>query len=201
MSNSQKQVYFMRPVGMVGPIKIGCSKFLDQRLFNLASWSPYPLEIILSFPGSHKLEHNIHQCFADLHSHKEWFHPGKRLLDAIEAMKAGTPAEDVIDLNAKVGTIIRKPIVPPGCEKRRSYSARIRWARSKLPRHLTLPDWIREVMNGWSPYGSEQPRIPTSDELAKIDAFLADPPAHADPCPYWKGKIVDRRPDLVRTAA
>ena len=42
----QRYVYFIKPVGMEGPIKIGCSIMPTERLEGLAVWSPFPLEIV-----------------------------------------------------------------------------------------------------------------------------------------------------------
>lgn len=103
--NGTPQVYFMRPVGMEGPIKIGYSRHARSRLAALSNWSPVPLEIVLVIDGTSALEKNIHDCFADSHSHREWFHASPRLLAAIEAMKSGVPVEQAIDLSAPVGSV------------------------------------------------------------------------------------------------
>lgn len=34
-------VYFIKPIGMDGPIKIGCSDKPARRLITLAAWSPF----------------------------------------------------------------------------------------------------------------------------------------------------------------
>jgi len=74
MSRSpQTRVYFIKPTGMDGPIKIGCSRIPADRLLALNIWSPFPLEIIGSTPGSWKDERFLHKCFSHLHTHSEWF--------------------------------------------------------------------------------------------------------------------------------
>ena len=98
-------VYFIRQVGGIGPIKIGYSARPKERLSKLQDWSPVPLEVVLTIPGDHKLERNIHECFADLHSHKEWFRAEHRLVRAIAAMADGVPVHEAIDLNARIGSI------------------------------------------------------------------------------------------------
>lgn len=102
---SGKRVYFMKPVGMVGPIKIGCSRMVDDRLMQIAAWSPFPLEIVYSEPGEHVLERQLHRCFADYHSHLEWFHPGERLLSSLQKMKGGASIAEAVDLNDVHGSI------------------------------------------------------------------------------------------------
>lgn len=80
---SDKHVYFLRPVGQIGPIKIGCSKLPALRLETLTVWSPVRLELICSVPGSHKDEHTLHGMFRNHHVHGEWFGASKELLALI----------------------------------------------------------------------------------------------------------------------
>lgn len=89
MKPAAKQVYFIKPVGMDGPIKIGCSKWPEHRLVDLSIWSPFPLEIIASGEGSHELERFIHRMFAESRSHKEWFHATPDLVARILRVQAG----------------------------------------------------------------------------------------------------------------
>lgn len=102
---SEEYIYFLRAKSGDGCIKIGYSTNTEQRLLSFMSWSPIPLEIILAIPGTSRLECNIHSCFADTHSHGEWFHPSQRLLDAIKAMQGGVPASEAIDLTDIRGNI------------------------------------------------------------------------------------------------
>jgi len=101
-----KRIYFMKPVGLPGPIKIGCSRMVNERLVQLAAWSPWPLEIIYSEAGEHELERTLHRCFADYHSHLEWFHPGERLTRALERLVASDSSiAEAIDLSDVRGSI------------------------------------------------------------------------------------------------
>lgn len=99
-------VYFMRPVGMAGPIKIGNSWRPERRLRELMLWSPFPLEIIHTVPGDKVLERNLQNCFADCHSHAEWFFPAPRLLSAIAAMQSGVPVHVAVDLSDQRGSAL-----------------------------------------------------------------------------------------------
>lgn len=105
-------IYFIRPVGMDGPIKIGCTMSLDYRIDTLETWSPFKLEVIALLDGDTYLERNIHECFSDFHSHKEWFHPGERLLDFIEKIRDGVPAHEATNLRHRLGPIRRIGIHP-----------------------------------------------------------------------------------------
>lgn len=79
-------VYFIKPSGFDGPIKIGFSGKPDARLTELNAFSPFPLELIGAVPGGHSDEYFLHCCFADHHSHREWFHTSDKLLNAIAAV-------------------------------------------------------------------------------------------------------------------
>jgi len=109
MTNKAAQyVYFMRQVGGVGPIKIGVSASPKSRLDMLATWSPTPLELVAVIPGDAALERNIHECFADYHSHREWFNAGPRLVAALAALVSGEPIERAVDLDARIGKLPNK---------------------------------------------------------------------------------------------
>ena len=70
-------VYFLRPVGLAGPVKIGCSRVPEERLKTYTAWSPFRLELAAKIKGDAVLERRFHARFAFLHSHGEWFkgHP------------------------------------------------------------------------------------------------------------------------------
>jgi len=73
-------IYFLRPVGALGPIKIGCSDIPMERLRTFARWSPAPLEIAAIVPGSLSIESWLHNRFRDAHSHLEWYRPTPELV-------------------------------------------------------------------------------------------------------------------------
>lgn len=99
-------IYFMKPVGHVGPIKIGYAADPSKRLASCQSWSPSKLEIVAVCPGDIILERNIHGCLADCHSHGEWFHPTARVLALLYKVKQGEAIKDAIDLNDVRGSIL-----------------------------------------------------------------------------------------------
>jgi hypothetical protein len=100
-------VYILRPVGMLGPVKIGASCRPKDRLLTLAYWSPFPLEIVAAIPGNVQLESKIHKCLAEHHSHHEWFLPAAEVLAFVDAIVAGVPVEEAIDLDAPKGRLKR----------------------------------------------------------------------------------------------
>lgn len=93
MTEPEKFIYFIRPTGAVGPIKIGCTRFPDYRLDDLCRWSPVPLELITFGVGNFLLERHLHDRFDHCRSHKEWFDPTPELLAAIEMVKSGESIE------------------------------------------------------------------------------------------------------------
>jgi hypothetical protein len=90
----KRVVYFMKPIGMDGPIKIGVSaNGCEKRLMKLSVWSPFPLEIIGTIPGWTKQEAYLHRRFAGQHSHREWFHSSELLWRTIHRLLAGETVE------------------------------------------------------------------------------------------------------------
>lgn len=122
-----KRVYFLRPVGQVGPIKIGCSVFPEGRLDNFTLWSPQPLELIVSVPGTHANERALHGMFRKHHVHGEWFGASKQLLALIDHCSAHGELPElpqVVKFSAvrhRAHTTMR-----PQAVDRRAWAARIR---------------------------------------------------------------------------
>lgn len=68
-----KRVYFLKPIGMDGPIKIGCSAVPLSRLRAVEIWSPFQFEMLGSVEGDHNAETAVHYLFGDVRLHGEWF--------------------------------------------------------------------------------------------------------------------------------
>lgn len=82
-------VYFIKPIGLTGPIKIGFSANPVMRLKPLTSWSPIPLEIAVIAPGTFSHEKLLHEWFAPHRLHGEWFSVTPELTALITDLKAG----------------------------------------------------------------------------------------------------------------
>lgn len=156
-----KTVYFIRAIGMQGPIKIGCSFSPTGRRKALEAWSPLPLEIIAEIEGGHDIERRFHQRFLASHKAYEWFHWTQELQDTIDAISAGT--FDVASLPIAEGSPLEKGKYQHTPETRRqmSYSSRCQHARRQ--------SGFRPPV---SPYGL------TDEKAALLDLYLADPSAH-----------------------
>lgn len=111
--NAPKCVYFIRPIGMSGPVKIGCTEDQPGRLADLMAKSPFPLEIVASMPGNHILEARFHRQFVASNSHSEWFVWSPELQTVIDEVAAGTFEPDQLPeplfLNSRGGRVVALP--------------------------------------------------------------------------------------------
>lgn len=98
-------VYFVKPVDQYGPIKIGFSSDPAARLHNMSLGSPLELELIGAVPGTGKDEFFLHSCFADDHSHREWFKFSDRLATVIKEVLAAGSVDVVRNALQVVGGI------------------------------------------------------------------------------------------------
>jgi hypothetical protein len=75
-------------VSLQGPIKIGTTASLSQRLKVLRTGSPADLHVLAAIAGGRHLERLLHTAFAPLrHPQSEWFEPGETLLSFIEEIQ------------------------------------------------------------------------------------------------------------------
>lgn len=96
-----KEIYFLRPVGKQGPVKIGFAICAAHRLQVCQAWSPVPLEVAatLAVAGDdhsrrrhHALaiERRFHLKYAAHRLHHEWFAANAALSADIESIRLGT---------------------------------------------------------------------------------------------------------------
>lgn len=181
----QQNVYFVKPVGLDGPIKIGCSDVPANRLLALGAWSPFPLELIGSVPGVMTDESFMHQCFADTHSHREWFHFTPALGAAIAKVLAAGTVTILEATHTPKGSIRRsKRARSPEWRQWFSYSARVRWAERKLRKNGDGTPWHapRDVCQIIDRRYSG--KAISSEETARLDRYLANP-ASEGTIPSW----------------
>lgn len=179
-----KYLYFIKPVGMDGPIKIGYSQLPTERLLSLSVWSPFVLEMIGTAPGGSREESFLHQRFANLHTHREWFNSSPLLRGTIARILAGETVEAACVEIQKAGSIRNQKRRPPTPERQRfiDYGRKIRkvkYPSTKGGSYYKHPD-ITKIMDAWQgDYGNRKPVEPTAEQIALIEAFLADPLAHS----------------------
>ncbi len=173
------RVYFFKPSGLDGPIKIGCSATPFDRMATFAAWSPFPLEMIGHVAGTSKDEFYLHRCFWSVRSHGEWFRSSPELRQAIERiLQIGHVPRDVVPPE-KMGTMERR-IRTEDHRRKMSYRMRCDWAvrkRRTPDGYVREPQDIRDILDRWSGYprcGGEVQQ-PSAVELARLDAFLENP--------------------------
>jgi len=195
-------VYFMRPVGQQGPIKIGCSKEPRQRLESLSIWSPVPLEIICYVKGSYSDEYFLHSGFHKSLSHREWFHWSQRLEDTIARIReAGSLAglRDILGSERPKRTI--KHEIPPHMRKQQHYRMRIWWVEKKLRASRGcegawhIPQDVFSIVNTWGARVRKggNGKEPTASEMARLEEFLRNPEDHCV-VPSW---VKDRQEEAA----
>lgn len=69
-------------------IKIGISKSPLNRLGGLLAWSPVPLTLLTTVPGTYQDERALHHHFRDSWHHFEWFCTSDALLTIIDDIAA-----------------------------------------------------------------------------------------------------------------
>lgn len=181
-----KTVYFLRPVGMEGPVKIGCADIPELRLNEFLTWSPFPLEIVATVVGTYNLEQNLHECFADQHSHREWFHASPKLTKLIDDLRAGIPIEMAVDLSARIGNIRGKRRKTYSDSERllMSYRARLRklitranTVNGRWQYRYTIPDEIERLTNTWQRMLTQAGNhtMPGAHILKALERYIANP--------------------------
>lgn len=181
---SEKRVYFLKPIGMAGPIKIGCSILPETRLRAFDIWSPFPLEIVASAPGGHQDESNLHWRFRSGRSHGEWFLVSVELLNLIDQVRL-------------TGVLPPLEVVPPRARKETGRKLRnLAWRRAKTALgkrfHAAETHAYGFLTARWGNatparikalrekcLGAHQPPLQGHD-LAEMEAYIADLLARPD---------------------
>jgi hypothetical protein len=125
----ERFVYFIRPVGERGPVKIGCSFDPEQRLASMTR-KARPLEIVAVIKGDFFVERQFHTRFRSDHIGKEWFFWSPELGATIDLIAAGT---------FDVSLLPQKPVRLP--RKRIEYTPERRAQMSEAARRHAV--WLR----------------------------------------------------------
>jgi hypothetical protein len=166
-------VYFLRPVGKTGPIKIGASVKPGERAVRMATFGAEPLDVLVTIPGDLALERNLHECFLDCHSHREWFFPIPRLVAAIEALQAGVPVERAVDLSKRLGSFKNAK----RHEQHSSNAQKERYALGRRQRRIAKGKHWPADLDALMIHPMRH--VPLTDaQRARFDEALADPDKH-----------------------
>jgi len=181
----ERFIYFIKPAGMDGPIKIGISTSPHMRLDGLMAWSPFPLDVIGSVKGTHADEIFLHSCFVAAHSHREWFHSSPELRSAIaDVLEAGSVSVLHGKITPKKVGAFRRRIRSDDEKLRTSLLMRVSWTERKqraIPgnERCYVPADVLGPLRRWSgDYKGSGPR-PTDEEFARVHQYLADPATHS----------------------
>lgn len=90
-------VYFLKPVGMDGPIKIGSSIYPKSRLDQLQSWTWLELELVAESVGGIEAERLFQKRFQKDRIRGEWFSASDELLRCIEKINSGIEAIEALN--------------------------------------------------------------------------------------------------------
>ena len=93
IEESEPCVYFVR-LGEGGPVKIGFTLILKQRLSQLQTSAAEPLQVLGTIPGATRaLEKRLHRQFSHLRTSGEWFAAEEELLDWIREHTQAGPGD------------------------------------------------------------------------------------------------------------
>lgn len=175
-AGDRSRVYFIRPIGMQGPVKIGYSCSPDRRRTSLESWSPFALEIIAEIDAvSSVTERQFHTLFATHLKSREWFHWSPEIQAVVDQINAGTFNLATLP---EAKPMPRKPRPKWTEEQRRRVSyghrARLTFKRTGFtaPHNHLLMDMADTAV------------------IAKFEAYLAEPHLHGIAVSYpWAAPI------------
>jgi hypothetical protein len=161
-------VYFIRPIGMQGPIKIGSSMSPTGRRDTLSTWSPFPLEILAEMPGGFDVERRLHAKHYQSSIGREWFNWTPELQADIDAVIAGTFEVEALPPRIPGGG--NRPIQKRSAQWGRQQSYSLRATHTFRKTGYRCPVATERMV-----YENDLERI------AKVEAYLSDPAKHGVP--------------------
>lgn len=167
------RVYFVRPVGSEGPVKIGCSLLPENRLAALAVWSPVPLEIVALLEGDESLERRFHASFREDWSHGEWFKASERLSETIKAIATGSFDVDALPIGVRLPT---KRQGTGWTEFSRLSASMNRRLAAVGKRGVQVPETVRRIAHRYNagPYGRQDGPPHLKADADFVQSFLAE---------------------------
>ena len=94
-------IYFIQQ-GDVGPIKIGVTRKLEDRLIALQTGNPAELRIIATISAPPALEPQLHAYFDEHRLMGEWFNPVDEVLEFAKLMRAGKLIEMLVRFEERI---------------------------------------------------------------------------------------------------
>lgn len=167
MRARQTWVYFLRPIGAEGPVKIGFSSLPEDRLLAYNIISPLPLEIAARIEGGQALEMRFHQRFAEQHSHHEWFHASPDLTAVLGDIAAGVFDVDTLPPAKRLDNIVRWT---PEARLGASLSHRLGHIHR---RGIDVPPEVSSALTRWQ-YAERRGGVRDPRDLDLVQAFIAE---------------------------
>lgn len=139
------QIYFARPVGQKGPVKIGCSGSPSLRLSSLGSRLPWKIEFAAKRPGPYDLERRLHAKFLPLHLRHEWFSWSPEMQEVIDAINDGSFDPDSLPAPVAIKTLrgtnlVRPPYMRTATVSGETLYERLHVVPIAIPGALNWPD-------------------------------------------------------------
>ncbi|WP_303758379.1 GIY-YIG nuclease family protein [Sphingobium yanoikuyae] len=174
-----RRVYFIKPVGMDGPIKIGCSRSPDGRRKTLDTWSPFALEVVAEIDGDLDIERRFHALLEPWHDRREWFSASPEVLAVVDQVKLGEfdiaslPEPAYVCINRAAASAAHKASWTDERRMQASYCTRIR--HTQIKSGTVCPAYASMVAD---------------PEVRKvIDAYLADPHRHGETLESYEARV------------
>lgn len=86
LCRDRRLVYIIQCEDDFGPVKIGMTSDLRQRLVDLQAANPYPLRVLTVMCGGRTLEKALHRRFTKSRRHGEWFSFSSELREFVAVM-------------------------------------------------------------------------------------------------------------------
>ncbi len=93
-------IYFVQ-CGKNGPVKIGCTGNVEDRITQMQTSCPYELKLLWKINGGKEDEAELHEQWKHERIRGEWFRPSRQLLEYIE-----TEASNNWEIKLSTGQII-----------------------------------------------------------------------------------------------
>jgi hypothetical protein len=191
-----KRIYFLRPIGMLGPVKIGCSCWPESRLKAVDIWSPFPLEIIATAEGGFAAERAAHWHLRDERLHGEWFSWSGRLASLVSHVQATgslPPLEDAPYGKTKMGRGRNPSRNPEWSRMKARLTARVglaeQWAfgsRFDCERPQRIKDLIATYQGTFTP-------PPEPEVVSEIEAYIGELRARPKCATTWRERWEAKR--------
>lgn len=164
-------VYFIRPVGADGPIKIGFTTQFKKRWQGLQAGSPVALEVVAVIAGGADLEARLHAAVLEDRSHGEWFRPTERVRGLMLLAMAGS-----IDLDALPPPVRLQTPRTKGWSAQQRYGARLTHRLRFVRNERDVPADVSEAADRYIKHRLPEDGLVVAHFLAEVGYDFAAPP-------------------------